>query len=38
MVACANRANVEMRIAGESRFGGDRFDPGCIRLIREAAG
>ena len=22
---------------GESRFGSERFDPGCIRLIREAA-
>jgi N-carbamoyl-L-amino-acid hydrolase len=34
---CAKRANVEMRIAGEWRFGSERFDPGCIRLIREAA-
>jgi len=37
MVACAKRATVEMSIAGESRFGSERFDPGCIRLIREAA-
>ena len=34
---CARRANVEMRIAGEWQFGSERFDPGCIRLIREAA-
>jgi len=34
---CASRANVEMRIAGEWQFGSERFDPGCIRLIREAA-
>jgi hypothetical protein len=27
MVACAKRANVEMSIAGESRFGSERFDP-----------
>ena len=34
---CAKRANVEMRIAGEWQFGSEHFDPGCIRLIREAA-
>ncbi|HEX6209587.1 MAG TPA: Zn-dependent hydrolase, partial [Methylomirabilota bacterium] len=34
---CARRANVEMRIAGEWQFGSEQFDPGCIRLIREAA-
>ena len=34
---CATRANVDMEIAGEWRFGSERFDPGCIRLIREAA-
>jgi N-carbamoyl-L-amino-acid hydrolase len=34
---CARRANVEMTIAGEWAFGSERFDPGCIRLIREAA-
>src|SRR5262247_1774192 len=34
---CARRANVEMRIAGEWQFGNERFDPACIRLIREAA-
>ena len=34
---CARRANVEMRIAGEWQFGNERFDPGCVRLIREAA-
>jgi N-carbamoyl-L-amino-acid hydrolase len=34
---CARRANVEMRIAGEWQFGNERFDPGCLRLIREAA-
>src|SRR5262249_9976097 len=34
---CARRANVDMRIAGEWQFGNERFDPGCIRLIREAA-
>jgi len=34
---CARRANVEMRVAGEWQFGNERFDPGCIRLIREAA-
>ena len=37
MPDCAKRANVEMRIAGEWQFGSERFDPGCIRLIREAA-
>ena len=37
MPECALRANVEMRIAGEWRFGSERFDPGCIRLVREAA-
>jgi len=37
MPDCAKRANVEMTIAGEWRFGSERFDPGCIRLIREAA-
>jgi len=35
---CARRAGVEMRIAGEWQFGAERFDPGCIRLVREAAG
>jgi N-carbamoyl-L-amino-acid hydrolase len=34
---CARRANVEMRIAGEWQFGNEQFDPGCVRLIREAA-
>jgi N-carbamoyl-L-amino-acid hydrolase len=34
---CARRANVEMRIAGEWQFGNETFDPGCVRLIREAA-
>jgi N-carbamoyl-L-amino-acid hydrolase len=34
---CARRANVEMRIASEWQFGNERFDPGCVRLIREAA-
>ena len=34
---CARRANVEMRIAGEWQFGNERFDPGCVRIIREAA-
>jgi N-carbamoyl-L-amino-acid hydrolase len=34
---CAKRANVDMRIAGEWQFGSERFDPACIRLIREAA-
>ena len=34
---CARRANVEMRIAGEWQFGNERFDPSCVRLIREAA-
>jgi N-carbamoyl-L-amino-acid hydrolase len=37
MPDAAKRANVEMSIAGEWRFGSERFDPGCIRLIREAA-
>ena len=37
MPDCAKRANVEMRVAGEWQFGSERFDPGCIRLIREAA-
>src|SRR5258705_225670 len=37
MPECARRANVEMRIAGEWQFGSERFDPSCIRLIREAA-
>jgi N-carbamoyl-L-amino-acid hydrolase len=34
---CARRANVEMRIAGDWQFGNETFDPGCVRLIREAA-
>ena len=34
---CARRANVEMQIVGEWQFGNERFDPGCIRLIRDAA-
>lgn len=34
---CARRANVQMWIAGEWQFGSERFDPGCMRLIREAA-
>jgi beta-ureidopropionase / N-carbamoyl-L-amino-acid hydrolase len=34
---CARRANVEIAVAGEWHFGSERFDPGCIRLIREAA-
>jgi beta-ureidopropionase / N-carbamoyl-L-amino-acid hydrolase len=34
---CARRAHVEARVAGEWRFGSERFDPGCIRLVREAA-
>jgi N-carbamoyl-L-amino-acid hydrolase len=37
MPECAKRANVEMSIAGEWRFGSERFDPACIRLIRDAA-
>jgi N-carbamoyl-L-amino-acid hydrolase len=37
MPDCAKRANVEMRVAGEWQFGSERFDPGCIRLIRAAA-
>ena len=37
MPECAKKANVEMRVAGEWQFGSERFDPGCIRLIREAA-
>jgi beta-ureidopropionase / N-carbamoyl-L-amino-acid hydrolase len=37
MDGCAHRANVQMRVAGEWQFGSERFDPGCIRLIREAA-
>ena len=37
MPECARRANVEMAIAGEWHFGSERFDPGCIRLIRDAA-
>jgi beta-ureidopropionase / N-carbamoyl-L-amino-acid hydrolase len=37
MPECARRANVQMRIAGEWQFGNERFDPGCVRLIREAA-
>ena len=37
MPDCSRRANVEMRVAGEWQFGSERFDPGCIRLIREAA-
>jgi N-carbamoyl-L-amino-acid hydrolase len=34
---CARRANVEMRMASEWQFGNETFDPGCVRLIREAA-
>ena len=37
MDGCAQRASVQMRVAGEWQFGSERFDPGCIRLIREAA-
>ena len=37
MPDCAKRANVQMRVASEWQFGSERFDPGCIRLIREAA-
>jgi beta-ureidopropionase / N-carbamoyl-L-amino-acid hydrolase len=37
MADCAGRANVEMRVAGEWQFGSEHFDPGCVRLIREAA-
>jgi N-carbamoyl-L-amino-acid hydrolase len=37
IVECARRAHVEMRIAGEWQFGSESFDPGCIRLVREAA-
>jgi len=37
MADCATRANVEMRVAGEWAFGSETFDPGCVRLIREAA-
>jgi N-carbamoyl-L-amino-acid hydrolase len=37
MPECARRANVEMAVAGEWHFGSERFDPGCIRLIRDAA-
>jgi N-carbamoyl-L-amino-acid hydrolase len=34
---CAKRANVDMQVAGAWQFGSERFDPACIRLIREAA-
>jgi N-carbamoyl-L-amino-acid hydrolase len=34
---CAARANVDMAITGTWTFGDERFDPGCIALIREAA-
>jgi hypothetical protein len=37
MADCARRANVEMRVAAIWSFGNERFDPGCIRLIKEAA-
>jgi N-carbamoyl-L-amino-acid hydrolase len=37
MADCARRANVEMRVAATWTFGNERFDPGCIRLIKEAA-
>jgi beta-ureidopropionase / N-carbamoyl-L-amino-acid hydrolase len=37
MEGCARRAGVQMQVAGEWQFGSERFDPGCIRLIREAA-
>jgi N-carbamoyl-L-amino-acid hydrolase len=37
MAECARRANVEMRVAAEWQFGNERFDPGCVRLVREAA-
>ena len=37
MPDCAKRANVDMRVASEWQFGNERFDPGCIRLIRDAA-
>ena len=37
MDGCAQRANVQMRVAGEWQFGSERFDPGCIRVVREAA-
>jgi N-carbamoyl-L-amino-acid hydrolase len=37
MADCARRANVDMRVAARWTFGHERFDPGCIRLIAEAA-
>jgi N-carbamoyl-L-amino-acid hydrolase len=37
MADCARRANVEMRVAASWTFGNERFDPGCIRLIKESA-
>jgi len=37
MADCARRASVEMSVAGEWQFGSERFDPGCVRLVREAA-
>ena len=37
MADCARRANVEMRVAATWTFGNERFDPSCIRLLKEAA-
>jgi len=37
MPDCAKRANVDMHVASEWQFGNERFDPGCVRLIRDAA-
>ena len=37
MADCGRRAGVEMRVASEWQFGNERFDPGCVRLVREAA-
>jgi N-carbamoyl-L-amino-acid hydrolase len=37
MADCARRANVQMQIAATWTFGNERFDPACIRLVREAA-
>jgi N-carbamoyl-L-amino-acid hydrolase len=37
MADCARRGNVDIRVAASWTFGSERFDPGCIRLIKEAA-
>ena len=34
---CARRGNVDVEIVDRWRFGDERFDPGCVQLVRDAA-